>query len=127
MAPRSPTTLPDLIRAFMEYAEDEGQPTFPALDSRLWHELFYALQMSLGDKAPLLGIGPFTGNGEYPKNKKLSEAMKEAAHACSSNFNTGRITVAVPLAENNVQRNWPGLIEAIYAAATELEGFFENS
>ena len=129
MSPRAPTnlTIVDLIRAFMEYAEEQGQSSFPALDTRLWHTLFYALQLTFShDIAIFKDMGAFTGNSGYSKNKKLSEAMKEVAHICTSRFDTARITLAVPLPQNHVRTNFPGLIEAMYASAKEMEGFFIN-
>lgn len=60
-----------LIRGFMEYADERGIKSFPAL-GRTWHELLYGLKKDCGSCEPLPKvIGEFDWDGPYPKSREL--------------------------------------------------------
>ncbi len=127
MTQRPPPTLFELSMAFMDYVERKGQPSFPPLNSRLWHDLFYAVKLSFGHKFPTLKeMGPFTANGGYAKNKDLTKCLEEIARVSTSRFDTGRIFIHIGPKESDLRSNCSGLIEEMYATAARIAGFFEN-
>lgn len=127
-------SLQDLIYGFIGYALDRGKKTFPAITSRVWHEMLY--EFTHAEEFGRFGLqkfASFSWDGTYPKSVYLQGVLRWllTGGLCVPLLSDGRLKV-VPKLEvvfanrlKRLQDYSKDLPIHMFAAACSYTGFFE--
>ena len=119
-------TMPGFILKFMEYVRDAHDiNSFPAYDSRPWHEWLWALKEKLKAGLPF-EVSRFNWDGAYPRNPELSEFMVIGVRNNCGQTLDGRIHFQPLLLGHYLDHDYPSLAGAAFEIAKGIEGFFEE-